>query len=412
MGNRDHVLDALHPEPEIPFPPEEYATRHRQIRERMAAAGIDTLFLTAPESLYYVSGYRTEWYQAQSPPAWPATSGIAIHLDADGFIHFDTVREVVLTRLFSIADDVRIFPPDTMRDGTRYIADELAAAGWLRGSIGVERWSYRPNPVVAERFATAFAAAGATVVDGSAIVRELRFRKSPLEMAKIDEAARAAAIGMDAARQALAPGVTELEVYGEIVRALSAAGSEPTAIYMPVLSGAKTAAPHALATRRRMRAGELVMVDVSGVIDRYHANLCRTFSLGEPDPEVARIASLAAGGGDRARELLRPGLPVADLCRELRAYYEQAGIWDDRGWIGGYETGISFYGDWVGNYVWDPMDPATHDRALDAGTIVNHEMQFYLPGEHGHFMAIDSLIVAHDGTARVEPATGANLLVV
>ena len=58
---------------------------------------------------------------------------------------------------------------------------------------------------------------------------------------------------MRAARDALAPGVTELEVYGEMVAALAQAGGENPAITQPVLFGNKTNAAHALSTRRVLR---------------------------------------------------------------------------------------------------------------------------------------------------------------
>ena len=49
----------------------------------MVAAKIDVLFLSSPESIAYVSGFRAEWYQAQGPKAWLPASGIAIHVEHD-----------------------------------------------------------------------------------------------------------------------------------------------------------------------------------------------------------------------------------------------------------------------------------------------------------------------------------------
>ena len=121
------------------------------------------------------------------------------------------------------------------------------------------------------------------------MVRELRWVKSPLERAAMREAAAIADAGMRAARDALAPGVTELEVYGEMVRALARAGGENTAITQPVLFGTKTNAAHALSTRRVLQPGEPVMIDLSGVRHRYHVNLARMFHLGEPEPDVADV---------------------------------------------------------------------------------------------------------------------------
>jgi hypothetical protein len=85
----------------------------------------------APESLYYVSGYTCEWYQAQSPKQWPATSGIAVHADHDRFIMFDTPSEKVMCRFVTCAEDIRTFPIDNRRDGIGFIIDELKARGWV-----------------------------------------------------------------------------------------------------------------------------------------------------------------------------------------------------------------------------------------------------------------------------------------
>ena len=97
-NHRANVLENCQPPLEVPFSREEYRERLERIRARMAADGIDLLYLTAPESLFYVSGYSCEWYQAQSPKNWPATSGIAVHRDHDNFILFDTPSEQVMVR--------------------------------------------------------------------------------------------------------------------------------------------------------------------------------------------------------------------------------------------------------------------------------------------------------------------------
>ena len=68
MGqNRDLVFKNCEPEKDIAFSDDEFVERLRRIRTRMDADGIDVLWLMAPESLYYVSGYKCIWYQAQSP---------------------------------------------------------------------------------------------------------------------------------------------------------------------------------------------------------------------------------------------------------------------------------------------------------------------------------------------------------
>ena len=151
MDYRDEVYFTSAVDPEPAFPEAEYAARLARIRERMQADGVDCLFLTSPEAMFWVSGYQCEWYQAQSPRQWPAASGIAVHVDHDRYILFDTEREAALGRIFTSSVDTRYFPRTSLRGGADFVVDELAALGWLRGTLGLELWSYRPNGPLSAR---------------------------------------------------------------------------------------------------------------------------------------------------------------------------------------------------------------------------------------------------------------------
>ncbi len=238
------------------FPDEEYKQRFHRIRHRMENNGVDLLFLTSPESLYYVSGFQCEWYQAQSGRPFPPTSGIAVHVDHDDYIHFETPSEAMLTAIGTISNDVRIFPLESRRDGISFILKELKSEGWLKGTVGLELYNYRPNPIVSGQYREGFESAGMNVVDGTDIGREVRRKKSSLEMDSILEAARIADIGMAAAKEAIKPGVTELEVFGEFIGAMSRAGGEFPAILPPVMSGFRSNCLHPLSSRKKIQMGE------------------------------------------------------------------------------------------------------------------------------------------------------------
>jgi len=134
MDYRDEVYFTSAVDPEPAFPEAEYAVRLARIRERMQADGVDCLFLTSPEAMFWVSGYQCEWYQAQSPPQWPAASGIAIHVDHDRYILFDTEREAVLGRIFTCSVDTRYFPRTSLR-GVR----SSSSTSWRRSAGSAAR---------------------------------------------------------------------------------------------------------------------------------------------------------------------------------------------------------------------------------------------------------------------------------
>jgi len=401
MGaNRDLVFESCQPEKDLPFSEAEFQERLSRVRARMAADGIEVLWLMAPESLYYVSGYTCSWYQAQSPKSWPATSGIAIHRDRDDFILFDTPSEAVMCRFVTCAKDIRIFPMGGRRDGIGFIVEELKAAGWLSGGkLGMEFHSYRPNPAISRRFQDAFAAAGMAVVDGSDVLREVRWVKSPAEIAILEKAAEITDIGLNAAKAAIRPGVTELDVYTEMTYAMGKAGGEEAGITLPVNSGPKANCGHARASHRVIQAGEQVNIDVSGVYRRYHANAGRAFYIGEPPKDVLDYHRRSAGVFPVIDGLLRPGLPVAELVTATRAYYDEVGIWSDAAWVGGYELGLAFTPDWVGNYVYEMSDAET-ERVFEPGTIVNFESQFFAPRMSGITYYIDTLLFKEDRAHR------------
>ena len=185
LTHRELVLEHCQPAMDVPFTRVEYRDRLGRIRERMASDEIDLLYLTSPESLCYVSGYTCEWYQTESPKSWPPTSGIAVHVDHDKLILFDTPSEQLMVRFVTVAEDIRIFPIDNRRDGIAFILEELEAEGWIAAGsrVGLELHSHRPNPAVSQRFREAFEAADCRVGDGSDILRGVRWRKSPPEMA-------------------------------------------------------------------------------------------------------------------------------------------------------------------------------------------------------------------------------------
>jgi len=111
---------------EVPFPQAEYADRLDRVRSEMAARGVVLLFVTAPESICYLSGFQGEWYQAQSGRNFPPSSGIAVHVDHDAYIHFETPSEAVLTAIGTVSRDVRIFPLEARRDGLPFILSALS----------------------------------------------------------------------------------------------------------------------------------------------------------------------------------------------------------------------------------------------------------------------------------------------
>ena len=397
LSNKELFLEYCSPSMETPFSLEEYRDRLRRVREEMARRRINLLYLSSPESIGYLSGYQAEWYQAQAPKLWPPMSGIAVHADHDKFILFDSEEEGTLLHYTTVSTDTRIFKAEKMSSAGGEIVRDLKKEGWLKGTVGLEMRSYRPNRVVSEAFQKDLEKAGCKkVVDGTEVVRDLRAIKSPAELACVETAAYISDVGMNAAAGVIRPGVTELDVYGELICAMSKAGGENPGITLPVVSGPKSGCMHGLASRRKIMPGDIVNIDICGVYNRYHYNMARTFSMGAPHPDVARVMDKSAKSMALFRKLAQPGVGVKNLLNRMTRYYKEAGIWEDQLWIGGYEIGLAFPPDWVGSFVYDPSI-ALGGATFEPGMVVNYESNFYLPEAAGVSLLIDSVIFRQDG---------------
>lgn len=377
------------------FERSEYESRLKRVRELMAKSKIDLLYITAPEGVCYLHGYYTSWYKSNSPMSYPQLYGTAVHVDHDRFIHFDNPTELPQLLRTSISTDNRFFSSEEGRPCLEFIMSELRREGWLRGRVGLEFWSYLPNRAISVVMERAFRDNGCEVVDGSLIMREVRRVKSPQEIKYIEDAVRIADIGHRTVVEKLRPRMTELELFGEVTRATMASGGEVSSLIpifstTPVVNGVALAAAHSMATRKRIREGEVLLADLCGVVNRYHGNVARGFYVGrDPPARLLDQYKRAAGVYEVIRNKLKAGITVREFNQTLRKYYEDVGLWGENGWACGYELGLSLPPDWVGEFYFDVIEsPPTAenaffkcqddylDRVFDEGMVTNFESWF------------------------------------
>jgi Xaa-Pro aminopeptidase len=381
---------------ELAFEPDEYRDRLRRVRAEMAKAKIDLLWVTTPDHVCYLHGFYASWYKANSPMRYPQLYGTAIHVDHDEFLHFDNPSELPVLTKTSVATDYRFFASREAEPNLEFIVKELRAKGWLEGTVGMELWSYVPNRAVSEMLERAFVTGGGRVVDASALVRRVRRVKSPKEIAYIEKAVALADLGHETIRKNLRAGLTELELYGEVLRAMMAAGGELPALIpvfnaLPVRDGRPISSGHVMAGRKVIQQGELLKADLCGVYHRYHGNVMRGFFLGEPPREMVERHRRAAGAFDVLRNEVKAGMTVREVNAVLRRYYEAVGLWDTPGWALGYELGLSLPPDWVGEFYFHVRDDKYLDRVFEENMVTNFESLF-------NTWLIDTLVYQRDGT--------------
>lgn len=383
-----HVQDRqeqLSAEPPVPaFPAAEYLARRHRLRKMMSDAQLDLLIVSSPEAICWLTGYSSRWWKTQSTSAWPPMQCVAISLHDDACLQFDSDEHAELIRRCSTAVEVILAAREDLTSMIALVTGELTARSWLgQGTrAGMEFGSAVPNRHCSEALEQALTSAGGQATDATALLRLARRRKSPAEVEKITRAAAICDAGLTALEHALAPGMTELEAWSVLVSAMARAGGEPAGIHeCTVVGGVELG--HAWSSTRVLKRGDYLFADPCGVVDRYHANVATTFFLGEPDPAVRRIGDIAGGAYEVLTATARDGVAVAGVSRALRDYYEDSGVWGLHGWTGGYELGISFPPDWVGEFVFTVGDDVSGD--FEAGLVTNYESVI-------HYVMIDTIV--------------------
>ena len=382
----------------LPFSRDEYLGRIAKLRAAMLDEAIDLLWVTTPEAVCWLHGFASSWYKGNAPMRYPQCYGTAIWAHDERFIYFDNPTEEPVVARTSISDDNRWLPDREAEPNLRYIMDELAGEGWLGGTVGMEFWSYVPNRVISTMFEGGFLSHGGQVVDVSAMVRRARRVKSPQELVHMEKAMAMCDIGHQTIMEHLRPGITEIDLFGKVTAAMMEAGGDfpaqiPIFNAAPVVDGEPQNTGHTFAGRKVIEKGELLTTDLCGVFNRYHANAERGYFVGDNPPvTLVERYKLAAGVFDVIAAEVKAGMTVREVNARLRRYYEEVGIWtENEGWALGYELGLSFPPDWVGDFYFHLGDDKYLDRVFEENMVTNFESSF-------NTALIDTLVYGKDGT--------------
>lgn len=356
-----------------PFPPEEYAERRARVRQALGEADLDAIYVTTPANITWLTGYDMIWYHLQN------LTGILVYADRDETVFFDSVAH---TTIISTTPEIRELVwldegavSGTVDESIKAIVDELGRRGLGGKRIGLEMWGYAPHGSVMESLRQSLRTIAGAVEDAWTLIEELRMVKSDREVAHVRKAAAIGDEAMAAARDAIRPGITETELEGVIMGTMMKAGGCYPAIRTMLGSGPRSGTHHSPPTRRQVKPGDLVFMDFCGCYDRYHVNINRTFSLGEPDPRWIDLMTRAAGCIDAIQSEIGLGDPLSRIDSVAQRYIDENDLRQYVWWVGGYSFGIAVPPDWCGNH-WLRSRFETRDRPLEPGMVVNLENQF------------------------------------
>ena len=352
------------------FPPEEYQERITKVRSELARQGLDGIYINSGANLTYLTAYDMIWYNQR------ALTGIFVRADSNDTIFFDEMGHRTLVSTTPEIRDIVWFDQGPEVSNIEHIVGSLKSRELLKGTIGLEKVGYSPHATVMDELQAAVEAGGARVVDSSTLVEDIRLVKSPREIETVRRAAEIGDKAMAAARDSLRPGISETAIESVIMGTMMTEGGTYPSIRTMLGSGPRSGTHHSPPTLRQVRQGDLVFIDFCGCYHRYHVNVNRTFSVGEPDPRYSDMMDKSAVCVDKIVEAIKPGDPLTKVQEVADEYIDSVGLRKYVWFVGGYSTGISVPPDWVGRTFFRPFQPNQPDRNFEPGMLLNFENQF------------------------------------
>ena len=151
-------------------------------------------------------------------------------------------------------------------------------------------------------------------VDPSAVLHELRLRKTPAELDLMRQAAKITEEAHLAAMNLARPGVFEYEVEAELLRVFRRRGSGRPAYGSIVGSGPNATVLHYRANDRRLEDGDLLLIDAGCEYEYYASDVTRTFPVnGKFSPPQRAIYEIVLDAQDKAVAAVRPGVTMDDI---------------------------------------------------------------------------------------------------
>lgn len=343
------------------------------VLKAMSTAGVDALLLTPGADLFYLSGF-------EHGHAMERLLALVIRIDGSSrwIVPAMNVPQVEPfaapgQTVYGWTDtDGYLAPLRAALEGVRTVAfDDEARSAFLMDLLGV--------------------APQARIVPAGTILRGLRLRKNPDEIAALRAVAKQVDETIPEAIALCRPGASEEQIDHALRAAMLRRDAESAVAFTIVASGPNSALPHHETGRRVLERGDVVILDFGtrGSVRRacngvahhsrlfgYQSDITVTCTAGEPaDPEVRKVYRIVWEAQRAGLAAARPGATCEQVDRATRAVIESAGY-------GPYFVHRTGHG--LGLQGHEPPYLRTGNaESMEEGMVFTIEPGIYLPGRFG-----------------------------
>lgn len=338
--------------------------RLQRMIANMEQVGLSQMILSAPASIYYLTG---QWIE-------PHERMLALYIDANGSAVF------FANKLFAAKEDAdfQLVEYDDTVNPVLALAENMKA-----GSLGIDKaWP--------SRFLIDLMQMKPNIqpMQGSPVVDQTRMYKDQEEMEALRKASELNDRVMAHALSHVEEGMTEMEVCKIIDEQYTKGGAIGTEAATLACFGAGGAEPHHDSDTTRLKAGDGILIDTGKPLDRYYSDMTRTVFFRSATDEQKKVYDLVRRANRAGIDAVRPGVKLADIDRAARSVIEEAGY-------GAYFTHRLGHG--IGLEIHEPPDVSSVSEAIaQPGMAFTIEPGIYLADQFG-VRVEDVVMVTEEG---------------
>jgi creatinase len=372
----------------LPFSDAEYETRLSALRAHMRAMGVDACVFTSMHCVAYYCGFL---YCAFGRP-------YALVVTASDCVSFSAGIDAAQPWRRGFGDNITY--TDWQRDNYWRAICSVTGRGQ---SIGYEG----DHLTLAQKaLLDAFLAPSATVDIAPAAMQQ-RMHKSPAEIALIKAGAAVADVGGYAIKDAIKPGVREIDVAmaGRNAMELEIAKTFPEAEYRDTWvwfqSGINTDGAHNPVTGRVLQGGDILSLNTFPMISGYYTALERTLFVETVDAASLKIWEANVAAHELGISLLKPGTTCAEVTQAINAFFAEHDLLHYRSFGYGHSFGVlsHYYGREAGLELREDID-----TVLEPGMVISMEPMLTIPEGQpgaGGYREHDILVITQDGNENI-----------
>jgi len=352
---------------------ENHQNRVKRLQEELRKSDIDMVLFTDRENLIYYTGLTDMECIALIIPAHGEPLSITLWIDVPYF------------RSNSMITNVKgyIFPAGNL--GAK-VVEEIKKMGFAAPKIGFGKYFVEFSLYEALQKGLPHA----EYINATSISYKARAIKDAHEIELIKKASDMVVKGMEAAVEAIRPGMTEVQVLGEAEYAMRKAGSEGSPFRMQVLTADRQLLTHPYAGNHVINNNQSIVIHLGASYKGYVSKMCRTIALGKVNPETKKIYEVLVEAQQAAIKAVRPQVSVKDVYNSAFQIIDNAGYGkffiDDIG----HSVGIrqsEFY----------PIIGRTRDFTIEENMVIDLMFPTIYKKEVGGARVTDTMLVTNDG---------------